>query len=175
MKKTALYLSFIALILVLSACKQASPVLKVMIQSEEADTANYEYLVVYDNKKTAAADAFTPDDAVFYTTAFGAFDSDIVGGRIVNTLQSTLLTDNLGNTLQADEHKTAIMQAAADSIDHDIWYFSIIVDGDRYFAFIKLNVNLWTPCILYEYDTVTGDLVELYCWDSVDLLGISIK
>ena len=45
----------------------------------------------------------------------------------------------------------AMMHAAADQIDHAIFDFQIIVvNGQRYFAFVKLNVNWWDPCTLYE-------------------------
>ena len=175
MKRIFTSLTYILLAVMLTACGQASPVLKVIVQPERSDVENYEYLVVYDNEKTAATDLFVPDDVASYTAEFRAFVSAVENKRVVNTLESTILIDENGNKTDADEIMTAIMQTAADSIDHDIMEFTILVDGDRYFAFVKLNVNLWTPCILYEYDTATGDLVELYCWDSVDLLGISIK
>lgn len=175
MKRIITLLTCILLVVMLTACGQASPVLKVIVQPERSDAEDYEYLVVYDNEKTAATDLFVPDDVASYTAESRTFVSDVVNNRVVNTLESTILIDENGNKTDADEIMTAIMQTAADSIDHDIMEFTILVDGDRYFAFVKLNVNWSDPCILYEYDTATGDFVELYCWNGVDLVGISIK
>ena len=65
----------------------------------------------------------------------------------------------------------AMMHAAADQIDHAIFDFQIIaVNGQRYFAFVKLNVNWWDPCTLYEYEG--GELRELCQWDNMRLLSI---
>ena len=175
MKKIFIFSAYLLMVLTLAACGQASPVLKVMIQPEGSNVENYEYLVVYDNGETTATDSFTPDDAAFYTAESGAFISDVVNKKIVNTLGSTLLTDGHGNKTNADEMMTAIMQTAADSIDHDIIQFTIILDGDRYFTFVKLNVNLWSPCILYKYDTSTNRLIELCTWDGVNLMGIVVE
>ena len=46
----------------------------------------------------------------------------------------------------------------------------IVVNGQRYFAFVKLNVNWWDPCTLYEYEG--GELRELAQWDNMRLLSI---
>ena len=175
MKKIFAWLTCILPIVLLTACGQSSPVLKVVIQPKGSDAEDYEYLVVYDNEKTAATDLFVPDDVASYTAESRTFVSDVVNNRVVNTLESTILIDENGNKTDADEIMTAIMQTAADSIDHDIMEFTILVDGDRYFAFVKLNVNWSDPCILYEYDTATGRLIELCRWDGAHLMGISIK
>ena len=67
--------------------------------------------------------------------------------------------------------KSTLMRAAAEQIDHAIFDFQIIVvNGQRYFAFVKLNVNWWDPCTLYEYEG--GELCELCQWDNMRLLSI---
>lgn len=159
----------------LVACRQAAPVLKAIIQSEESDVADYEYLVVYDNGKIAAIDSFVPDDTVSYTAEYGDFVSNIANNKIINILRSTVLIDDQGRETEADEIMTAIMQTGADTINHPIYQFKIIADKDRYFVFVKLNVNWQSPCILYEYDVNNGSFIELYRWDRVDLMGISVE
>ena len=44
------------------------------------------------------------------------------------------------------------------------------MNGQRYFAFVKLNVNWWDPCTLYEYEG--GEFRELAQWDNMRLLSI---
>ena len=46
-------------------------------------------------------------------------------------------------------------------------YFTL---SQRYFAFVKLNVNWWDPCTLYEYEG--GEFRELAQWDNMRLLSI---
>ncbi|MCD8018864.1 MAG: hypothetical protein LUF92_04570 [Clostridiales bacterium] len=151
-----------------------SSVLKVVIQDEEADTEAYDYLAVYQDGKTSEIDAFHPDDMIFYTAASEDFTSSIKGNTVVNKLTATTLIDENGNQTRADETITEMMQTVADMVEHDIWQFQVITGGKRYFAFVKLNVNWQSPCILYEYDASTDSLTELCRWDGVDLLGISI-
>ena len=69
--------------------------------------------------------------------------------------------------------KDAGEQDAADQIDHAIFDFQIIVvNGRHYFAFVRLNVNWWDPCTLYEYDG--GLLRELAQWDNMRLMSIGL-
>ena len=154
---------------------EAVPILKVVIQAEGSDTADYEYITVYNDGNCAETEAFDPDDSAFYTSVNGNFYLSIVNNKFVNSLESTILIDSNGNITEADEIMTGIMKAAADTIHHDIWQLKIIADGNRYYAFIKLNVNWQSPCILYQYDTVTAELTELCRWDGVDLVGIAIN
>ena len=80
---------------------------------------------------------------------------------------------SVGNTVTPNETMIAMMRAAADQIDHAIFDFQIIVvNGQRYFAFVKLNVNWWDPCTLYEYEG--GALRELCQWGNVRLLSVGI-
>lgn len=166
MKRILAFFTCVMTVIMLPACKEASPILKVIIRAEGADAADYEYLVVYDNGTSTETDAFVPDDASFYTAESGAFVSSVVNNKIINTLKTNA---------NADETMTAIMQTAADSINHAIIQFTIITDGDIYLAFAKLNVNWQSPCILYEYDMATDSLTEIYRWDGVDLIGVSIE
>ena len=112
------------------------------------------------------------DDAcVFYTADYADFDTSALRSHRVNTLVATTLYDSVGNVVEPNETMIAMMHAAADQIDHAIFDFQIIVvNGQRYFAFVKLNVNWWDPCTLYEYDG--GELRELAQWDNMRLLSI---
>ena len=66
------------------------------------------------------------------------------------------------------------MQSLADVSHNPLWNVHIIEDGDRYLAFVKRNVNWWTPCILYKYDAENNKAVKLYEWDDEDLQGIKL-
>ena len=141
------------------------PILHVALKSASEQDAAYVYETVYTSGKSRACDAFTPDACVFYTADYADFDTTALRSHRVNTLVATTLYDSVGNVVEPDE--TMI----ADQIDHAIFDFQIIVvNGQRHFAFVKLNVNWQDPCTLYEYDG--GLLRELAQWDNMRLLSI---
>ena len=134
------------------------PILHVALKLAGEQDAAYVYETVYASGKSRACDAFTPDVCVFYTADYADFDT-------------TTLYDSVGNVVEPNETMIAMMHAAADQIDHAIFDFQIIVvNGQRYFAFVKLNVNWQDPCTLYEYDG--GELRELAQWDNMRLLSV---
>ena len=151
--------------------KPDEPLLRVALKSEDGQDAAYVCETVYASGKSRRCEAFTPDTCVFYTADYADFDTSALRSRRVNTLVATTLYDSVGNTITPNETMIAMMRAAAEQIDHAIFTFQIIVvNGQRYFAFVKLNVNWWTPCTLYEYEG--GELRELAQWDNMRLLSI---
>ena len=151
--------------------KPDEPLLHVALKSEDGQGAAYVCETVYASGKSRRCNAFTPDTCVFYTADYADFDTFALRSRRVNTLVATTLYDSVGNTVTPNETMIAMMRAAADQIDHAIFDFQIIVvNGQRYSAFVKLNVNWWDPCTLYEYEG--GELRELCQWDNKRLLSI---
>lgn len=149
------------------------PILHVALKGAGEQDAAYVYETVYASGKSRACDAFTPDSAVFYTADYADFDTSALHSHRVNTLVATTLYDSVGNTVTPNETMLSMMHAAADQIDHAIFAFQIIVvNGQRYFAFVKLNVNWWDPCTLYEYKS--GALRELCQWDNMRLLSVGL-
>mgnify|MGYP004571668929 FL=1 len=153
--------------------KPDEPLLRVALKSEDGQDAAYVCETVYASGKSRRCEAFTPDSAVFYTADYADFDTSALRSHRVNTLVATTLYDSVGNVVEPNETMIAIMHAAADQIDHAIFDFQIIVvNGQRYFAFVKLNVNWQDPCTLYEYDG--GELRELAQWDNMRLLSVGL-
>ena len=116
------------------------PILHVALKPAGEQDAAYVYETVYASGKSRRCNAFTPDTCVFYTADYADFDTSALRSHRVNTLVATF--------------------------DFQI----IVVNGQRYFAFVKLNVNWWDPCTLYEYEG--GELRELAQWDNMRLLSI---
>ena len=138
---------------------------------DNSGTTNYS--AIYANGKLEQTESFTADKVKIYD-ATNDFENKIVGNRIVVTLKSTYLIDEDGNESHAGDDLKQFMQSLADVSHNPLWNVQIIEDGDRYLAFVKLNVNWWTPCILYEYDADNNKAVKLYEWDDVDLQGIKL-
>lgn len=174
MKRITVFIVCFVALMMFSGCRSAEPVVRVILQEHGSDDGEYFYGTVYDNQKVSKTDEFESDDIDVYTALASDFSSDVVDGKVVNSLEGKILTDEEGAETEADETMSAIMQAAADNIDHAIWSLQIINDGNRYFAFIKLNVNWSDPCYLYEYDAFTGEFNCLCRFDNVDLMGLSV-
>ena len=152
--------------------KSDEPILHVALKSSGEQDAAYVYETVYASGKSRRCEAFTPDACVFYTADYADFDTSALRSHRVNTLVATTLYDSAGNAVTPNETMIAMMHAA-EQIDHAIFDFQIIVVNDqRYFAFVKLNVNWWDPCTLYEYKD--GQLRELCQWDNMRLLSVGL-
>ena len=140
--------------------KSDEPILHVALKSSGEQDAAYVYETVYTSGKSRRC-----------TADYADFDTSALRSHRVNTLVATTLYDSVGNVVEPNETMIAMMHAAADQIDHAIFDFQIIVvNGQRYFAFVKLNVNWWDPCTLYEYEG--GEFRELAQWDNMRLLSI---
>lgn len=163
-------------LLICSGCgKQPVPVLNVALLEKHEDTATYAYYMVYDNGKAEKTEAFTQDDtAEFYTAVHDDFKAEIVHNKLKITLQNTHLYSPDGKIIAADESFAELMQAVADTMKHDILQLTIIKVEDQMFAFVWLNVNWFSPCELYRYDTETKTLGLLCKWDNVDITGVAI-
>lgn len=163
-------------LLICSGCgKQPVPVLNVALLEKHEDTATYAYYMVYDNGKAEKTAPFALDDtAEFYTTAYKTSNMENIYIQPRFSLQNTLLLDSDGEIIEADESTIELMQAVADTIRHDILQLTIVKVEDQMFAFVWLNVNWFSPCELYRYDTETKTLGLLCKWDNVDITGVAI-
>lgn len=163
-------------LLICSGCgKQPVPVLNVALLEKHEDTATYAYYMVYDNGKAEKTAPFALDDtAEFYTTAYKTSNMEIIYIQPRFSLQNTLLLDSDGEIIEADESTIELMQAVADTMKHDIAQLTIVKVEDQMFAFVWLNVNWFSPCELYRYDTETKTLGLLCKWDNVDITGVAI-
>ena len=182
MKRTLIFfVSLTIVILSLCACTThedriiGTPMLKVILQQSYGEDDKQFFYIVDDKGHTENTDAFTSDEnaTTFYAETDTDFSCDIVDGKVINTLTGTKGSDKQGNFITADETTVEIMEVAANTIDHDMYEFSVWCSKGKYYVFVKLNVNWQDPCVLYFYDTAKKELTELYSWDSKDLVGIS--
>ena len=146
----------------------------VMAITSKPRTGEKEYSIIYDNGKIEAGSEFAPDEAIVLYADNDDFVANTENGKVIVGLEDTKITDDAGNPYDADDMMRTIMKSIADSADHDIFDVCIIINSGRYFVFEKHNVNIQTPCVLYEYDTTAKVLNELCRWDDVDLKGIAI-
>ena len=178
MKRFFVVLAALALLAVLAVgIRNANdtPLLRVMLQPRGGENAACTYEMVYASGKSRPSDEFTSDHIAVYTADYADFDFTNPRPGTLNRLVDTVLYNAHGEEIHPDKTMLAMMRAASRQLDHAICEFQIVVDGERYFAFIKLNVNWWTPCVLYEFDLETGALKELCTWDDMDLTGLALE
>jgi hypothetical protein len=157
-------------LIALSGRAAGTPVVKTITAAEDGELV---YSVIYDNGKARKTDAFLPEDARFYWAAADDFSCEIVQGRVVNRLNGTALTDETGGAVQADGAMAALLQAAAQTVDHAIGQLMIVRTQTADYAVVRLNVNWSDPVVLYRYDGAQGTLEALYRWDGADLVGLA--
>ncbi len=83
------------------------------------------------------------------------------------------LADEEGNSVPLTEDFTAILKHL-DKIDHWIMTAKIMEAQGRLFVYTELNVNLWDPCTLYQYDPDSRQMTELYTWDDREPVGLRL-
>ncbi len=167
-----------ALILFLTAtlagCGGAQPAVYVVTAPEgSGSAAEYAYYAI-GSGRAKNTERFTPDVVERYDALHDNFSATIERNTVVNHLRGTLVTDADGKAVSAEGVLSDILTAAAETIQHEMICLDILKDGDSYFAVVKLNVNWWSPCELYRYDTTTKKLSRLCSWDSTDIVGIAL-
>ena len=150
----------------------SNPVVRAI--TSKPGTDKKEYSIVYDNSQIEATSEFTPDETIILYADNDDFSANVENRKVNVRLDGTKLTDDTGDPYDTDDVIRSLMKSIADNAEHDIFDVSIIIDDDRYFVFEKHNVNIQTPCVLYEYDTTAKVLNELCRWEDVDLIGISV-
>ena len=120
-------------------------------------------------------DPFTADEATVYYVPSECFDAyiDRAQNKVLNRLVSVAVTDGNGTPLEAPAVLPDIFAQIA-TLEHTLFDIRILDVSSEYFVFLKLNVNLHTPCELYYYNQQIGKLIELYSFNDRELLGLHV-
>ena len=160
---------------------RGDPVINVITTEEtyswekKDETPDKKYYAVYANGGYYETEKFDPDDVIKYYVDTGeTFSSKRIEGELVNKVIKPTVMDNNYALIDPDDRILGIINAVEDSIEHAMLRIEIFTDKDKYFVFIWLNVNLISPCELYEYDIESKSIHRLCWWDDVDIVGISI-
>lgn len=143
---------------------------KIIVESDKET----EYLSVDKLGDTQETEKFSTDSKI-YTDDGNSFYSQVnsEGNKIENSVVSYNFTDENGNFVEADSTVKKIMGHIAKTVEHDIYKFQIVKNGEQYFAVAYLNVNLWVPCDLYYYDSDKDSISLVYEGDDVEIKGVT--
>ena len=123
-------------------------------------------------RKAERITEFKDDEIDIYTASPGAYDSYI--GKGVNFFAKKELYDIDGKDVEMTPVLSDIMEMVA-GIENDIMLMQILKDGDEFFVYTELNVNWWSPCVLYYYDQGSKSLRELYTFDNERIIGLRVR
>ena len=165
-------LVIIMTVITLTACGESRPVVNVKLELKSSSEVKYE-AINEDGSMTVLTKAPALDDADIYIADVKNFSASTESGKVVNKLISTVVTDNDGNEVEADEASGRLLQTIADSIQHDILEAKIFKDGQIYYIAVQTNVNWQSPCDFYQYNPSDGKLKSLCSWDDVSVLGVA--
>ena len=153
--------------------------IEVMTQTpygKEEDKAVH-YFALADGQRIRETAPFAPEPMTVYAVP-GPSEVSVQQIRQNADKKASLTTlgmeDEDGNTVPLTEDFTAILKRL-DEIDHWVMTAKIMEVQGRLFVYTELNVNLWTPCTLYQYDPDSGQLTELYTWDNQEPVGLRLR
>ena len=150
----------------------SAPIVNVKLELKEL--AEIHYGIIYeDGSVEVINEAFAVDDTDVYIADVNNFSAKTENGKVVNTLISTVVMDDEGNEVEADETLSNLLQIIADSAKHEILEAKMFKDGQMYYIAVQTNVNLQSPCDFYQYDPSAGKLLYLNSWDNVNVLGVA--
>jgi len=140
MKKSIALILFLLVILSFCGCvtrkdhMTGTPMVKVILKQSDEQKDKLFYYIVDNERHAEKTDVFIADSdvTIFYADTYNDFKCEVVSGKVINTLTGTKGVDKNGNTVMADEITTEIMQIAANSIEHEMYDFSICVPKANY-------------------------------------------
>ena len=124
------------------------------------------------HKRIQISDPFEADKIDVYNASSSLVCSN-ENGKIVNRIKAIRILDENDREVEITQEFDDIVHLAAQ-INHDIMAFDILKTEAHTFVYIELNVNLWTPCILYYYNPETRTLSELHEWDDERVTAIRV-
>lgn len=148
-------------------------ILNVVVFDEKTETLSYEVIDSRGNRQLT--EEFELDPLTVLNADHGCFQSNIVDGKVINTVASvTVFDEESGEQVVPDAAVVEIFNQTAAIHDSSVHALDILVCGGRYFPVVELNVNLQAPVILYYFNTETNTMTELCAFDSVVIGGLQI-
>lgn len=148
-------------------------ILNVVVFDEKTEALSYEVIDSRGNRQLT--EEFELDPLTVLNADHGSFQSEVVDGKVVNTVVSVdVFDEETGEQMIPDAVITEIFNQTAAIHDHEILALDIIMCGGRYFPVVDLDADGKAPVILYHFNTDTNTMTELCRYDSVVIGGLQI-
>ena len=133
---------------------------------------NVQYFALADGQRIRKIAPFEPDlMTVFEVQGLDAMF--FLRSKKMASILSPTVRDEAGKKVPLTDDFKAILRQLTE-IDHSIMTAKIMEVQGRLFVYAELNVNLWDPCVLYQYDPDNGQLTELYTWNNQEPVGLRL-
>ena len=148
-------------------------ILDVQLSSAYGESKGPFFYTLASGKRIMESEPFAPDEMQVYDVPGSCFES-YIDDKVRNRLKKAALLDSSGNSVPVTQDMEKLFSCLAQ-LEHAFLEIQIIETGGEYFAYVQLNVNLWTPCALYHYDRESAALTELYTWDNRKISGLRLR
>ena len=161
---TMLCLCFVVHFWCTSLFAEEGPTVLVQIQDTTDGTIYNEILTP--NSVSEYFETFEPDAVTVYRATFAEAD---------NNFGSLSIYDANGRETEANASVKEALASIVSDAEHWILEAKVFEDGGFIFVAAQLNVNLYSPCEFYVYDTEAKTL-QLYAeWNNIDVLALAVR
>lgn len=130
------------------------------------------YYEVNDNKNIRVVDEFQSQANEFYTDD-SCFDHTVEINKL--NFEKCEFEDKNKNIVETNELFKNILTNISKVEESWVSEVKILKTNEKYFVMTRLNVNLWTPYVLYEYNVNNNELKHIYTFSNEDVIGIKLK
>lgn len=137
------------------------------------DDAEVQYRQIYNNGSMKVLEEPVKTGELYYIADYHNFSSEIKKNKVVNTVIGTVLTTNAGINVKAEEYLTDLLEAIAETVNHNIIEARLFEAKSSYYVAVKTNVNWQSPCDFYRYNEKEGTLTHICTWQNAEVLGVA--
>lgn len=130
------------------------------------------YYEVNDNKNIRVVDEFQSQVDEIYTDD-SCFDHTVEINKL--NFEKCEFEDKNKNIVETNELFKNILTNISKVEESWVSEVKILKTNEKYFVMTRLNVNLWTPYVLYEYNVNNNELKHIYTFSNEDVIGIKLK
>lgn len=149
-------------------------ILEVMTRTPHSgeEDKTLQYYALADGQRIRKTAPFEPDPMTVYEV-LGLDAVHFLRSNKTAAFLSPTVRDEAGKKVPLTEDFKAILRQLTE-IDHSVLTAKMMEVRGRLFVYTELNVNLWDPCVLYQYDPDSGQLTELYTWNDQEPVGLRL-
>ena len=147
------------------------PLISVAIKYK--DDAEVQYRQIYNNGSMKVLEEPFKTGELYYIADYHNFSSETRKNKVVNTVIGTVLTTNAGAKVKAEEYLTNLLEAIAETVNHNIIEARLFEAKSGYYVAVQTNVNWQSPCDFYRYNEKEGSLTHICTWQNAEVLGVA--
>ena len=182
--KKLLLIAFMAFSILLTGCNSNEPeilfdeaaegIVSVILEDTNDGTIHYDTIGPDDQRQPTQP--FESDPIEIFTADHDSFEiyHNDEKRTFSNRLIRTAVHDENDQPAEVTEPIRRIFELVEQQVDHMILELRILRQGEHHFVTADLNVNIFSPHVVYYYEQSTDQLIKLYTYDATEVIGIKI-